>query len=130
MSIRTRVTATPRTLLRAALGADAAVTGLNGLAYVAVAGVLDPLLGVPATALRGAGAFLLVFAALVALLARAPRTGAVRAVVAVNVLWALGSIAALVAGWYATTVLGSVWIVAQALVVAAFAAVQVYALRS
>jgi hypothetical protein len=121
------VTATaPRTLLQLALLTDAVVTGVNGLAYVALAGPLQDVLGLPAGLMRAAGAFLLVFTAAVAFLGTRPRPahGAVLAVVALNVAWVVGSLAV-----DAATVLGEVWLVTQAVVVAAFAAVQVYALR-
>ena len=42
---------------------DGAVTGVNGVAYLAAAGPLEDLLGLPAAWLRGAGAVLLAFAA-------------------------------------------------------------------
>lgn len=58
-------TAGGMSLLRVALKLDAVVTGGNGLAYVTLAGPLDELLGLSPALLRGAGAFLLVFAALV-----------------------------------------------------------------
>ena len=45
--------------LRLALGLDAAITGANGVAYVALAGVLDSPLGLDETLLRGAGAALI-----------------------------------------------------------------------
>jgi hypothetical protein len=111
-----------RSLLRPALILDAAVTGLNGVAYLAAAG---PLEGLPAAWLRGAGAVLLAFAVLVALASRRPAAGAVRAIIAVNVLWAAGSIVFALAGWGSPETAGTVWIVLQALVVAGFAELQV-----
>ena len=50
----------PARLLRLALLLDAAVTGANGVAYLAAAGPLGDLLGLPAGLLRGFGAVLLV----------------------------------------------------------------------
>ncbi|MGE3286817.1 MAG: hypothetical protein AB7J32_12045 [Pseudonocardia sp.] len=117
---------TPRTLLHLALLADAVVTGVNGLAYVAVAGPLEGLLGLPVGPMRIAGVFLLAFAAAVGLLGtrRRPPRGPALAVVAVNVVWVLASLAV-----DAATVAGQLWVIAQAVVVATFAAVQAYALR-
>ena len=118
-------------LLRGALKLDAVVTGANGAAYLAAAGPLGDLLGLSPALLRGAGAVLVAFAALVWLTARRadpPATG-VRAIVAVNALWAAGSIAAAVAGWGTPTTAGTVWIVLQALTVAAFAELQLLGLR-
>ena len=75
--------------------------------------------------MRGAGAVLLAFAAFVALVSRRPSAGAVRAIVAVNVLWAAGSIVLALAGWGSPETVGTIWIVLQALVVAGFAELQV-----
>ena len=118
-------------LLRFALGADAVVTGANGLAYLALGGVIDSLLGIEASALRVVGAFLVVYAAGVALLARrtrVPRIG-VMAVVVLNAVWAIDSIIVAAAGWYTPSTVGTVWIVMQAIVVAGFAALQYAGLK-
>ena len=118
-------------LLRLALRLDAVVTAGNGAAYLVAAEPVGDLLGLAPALLRGAGAFLLAFAALVWLTATrrdAPRP-AVMAVVAVNAAWALGSVAAAVAGWGTPTVTGTVWTVAQAVVVGAFAELQLLGLR-
>ena len=114
-----------RSLLRPALIVDAAVTGLCGVAYLAAAGPLEDLLGLPAAWLRAAGAVLLAFAVLVALAPRRPTAAAVRAIVAVNALWVVGSIVFALAGWGSPDTAGTVWIVLQALVVAGFAELQV-----
>lgn len=120
-----------RRVLRLALGLDAAVTGANGLAYLALAGPLDDLLGLPTGPGRAIGAFLLLYAAAVALIARRarPHRHAVTAVVEANLLWTVLSIAAVAAGWFSLTTVGTVWAVLQALVVAGFAAVQYTAQR-
>ena len=115
-----------RSLLRTALTFDAGVTALNGAAYLALAGPLHDLLGLSETLLRGAGAFLLVYALAVGLLAarpRPPRAG-VLAVVAANAIWAADSVVAALAGWGDPTAAGTVWMVLQAVVVAGFAALQ------
>jgi hypothetical protein len=114
-----------------ALQLDAAVTGANGIAYLLGASLLDGVLGVEATSLRSTGAFLAVYAVAVAAIGfrrPVPRTAAM-AVVAANVLWAAGSlvVAATDAGTPDAT--GTVWIVMQAAVVAAFAGLQWAALR-
>jgi hypothetical protein len=118
--------ALPReTLLRLSLKLDAAVTGLTGAAYLAAAGPLEDLLGLPASWLRIAGVVLVAFAALVALAARRPSSATVGAIVAVNAAWAAGSIVFALAGWGSPETAGTVWIVLQALVVAGFAELQV-----
>ncbi|WP_062437290.1 hypothetical protein [Herbidospora daliensis] len=115
--------------LRLALLGDAVVTGGNGLAYLLFAAPLGSLLGPEAGLLRGIGAFLVVYALAVGLLStrRPISRPATLAVITLNLLWSLGSVAAVVA-WSFTTV-GALWAVAQAVVVAAFAALQVIGLR-
>jgi hypothetical protein len=117
-------------LLRPVLLLDAVLTGANGAGYLLGASLLDGPLGLDAGLLRGVGAFLLVYAAAVWLVAsRRPIPGAaVEAVIAANVLWAAGSVAVAV-GVDALTGLGTGWVVLQAAVVAGFAAVQVVGLR-
>jgi hypothetical protein len=120
-----------RSLLRTALTLDAGVTAANGAAYLALAGPLGDLLGLSETVLRGAGAFLLVYALAVGVLASRPRPAraAVVAVIAGNALWAVDSVVAALAGWGDPTTAGTVWIVLQALVVAGFAALQLAGLK-
>ena len=63
-TITARKTIAPRrSLLRTALTLDAGVTAANGAAYLALAGPLHDLLGLSEAVLRGAGVFLLVYAA-------------------------------------------------------------------
>ncbi|NRQ36567.1 hypothetical protein HII36_32745 [Nonomuraea sp. NN258] len=125
------VTADRTKFLRLALAADAVVTGGNGLIYLAFAGPVGELLGPDAGLLRGIGVFLLVYGAAVGLLAgrRAISPAATRAVIALNIAWTLGSIAAVITGVAGFTTLGAIWAVAQALVVAGFAELQIMGLR-
>jgi hypothetical protein len=118
-------------LVRAALGIDAAVSGLNGAVYLGAADVLDGPLGLPAGLLRGIGAFFLVWTAALAYTATRPRINrsAVVAVIVLNLLWVADSIALVALDWYDPTTGGAIWVVLQALVVAGFAALQAYALR-
>jgi hypothetical protein len=123
--------ATTSGFLRTVLVADALVSGATGLLMLAGAALLEPLLQIPATLLRGAGLALLPYAAFVAMLARRdalPRAG-VWAVIACNVLWAIDCVALLVTGWIDPTALGVVFVLVQAVVVAAFAELQVVGLR-
>jgi hypothetical protein len=125
------ITRRPRPLLRAALKLDAVVTGANGAAYLAAAGPLGELLGLSETLLRATGAFLLAYAALVWIVGarrEIPR-GPVYAIVAANAIWAVDSLVMAIAGWGEPTTAGTVWIVAQAVVVAAFAELQLTGLR-
>ena len=86
-------------MLRTALRLDALVTGANAVAYLALAGPLSDLFGVPASALRAIGAFLA---------SSRSRCGwrpgprvisrpAAGAIAVANLGWAAGSVVALVA---------------------------------
>jgi len=103
-----------------------AVTGANGVAYLALAGPLDDLLGIPGGFLRATGVFLVACAGILLAIAVSaePRRGAIFAAIPVNVAWALASVAMLVAGWHDPTTAGAVWIGLQAGTVALFAALQ------
>lgn len=115
--------------LRLALATDAVVTGGNGLIYLAFAGPVGDLLGPDTGLLRGIGVFLLVYGAAVGFLAARTNATAVKAVIALNMIWALGSIAAVVTGVIEFSTLGAVWAIAQALVVGGFAELQIIGLR-
>jgi hypothetical protein len=118
--------------LRLILKLDAVVTGVNGIAYLALAGPLEDLLGVAPSLSRPIGAFLMLFAAAVWFVATRPAVPrlAVADIAAANALWATGSVVFAVIGASSLTTVGTVWIVMQALVVAAFAALQALAMRS
>lgn len=119
-------------LLRLALRLDAVVTAANGAAYLALAGPLHDGLGVSEAALRGVGAFLMVFGLAVWLTAagrEVPRR-AVAAIVVVNAVWALESVALVALGILDDpTTLGALWVVLQALTVGGFAVFQAVAAR-
>ena len=121
----------PYAFLRLALRLDAVVSGLNGVAYLVAAPLLDDLLGLDRGLLRGVGAFLLVYAAAVWAIPSGPRVSAaaVEAVVGANLLWAAGSVVAVVVGIGSLTGPGAAWLVLQAAVVAGFAVLQVVGLR-
>lgn len=123
-------TTEPQTMLRRFLALDAAVTGVNGLAYVAASGPLGRLLGIDASTLLGLGVFLTLFAAGVGYLAsrRQPPRLPVTLLIDANLLWAVLSVAAL-ALWFEPSTAGAVWIPLQALTVAGFAVLQWSALR-
>jgi hypothetical protein len=118
--------------LRAALGLDAVVTGVNGLAYLALAGPLSELFDLSSTLLRVQGAVLVLFAAAVAVVATRrtiPRLAAWD-VVAVNVAWVGYMLATVLADLGTPGTVGVVWMLLQAAVVAGFAALQAAALRA
>ena len=130
----TDMTLTParsRPLLRLALKLDAVVTGANGAAYLAAAAPLSDLLGLSEALLRGAGAFLLAYAAVVWIVGTRPEIprGPVYAIVGANAIWAVDSVVTAIAGWGDPTTAGTVWILLQAVVVAGFAELQLTGLR-
>ncbi|MCW5624246.1 MAG: hypothetical protein KIT73_05985, partial [Burkholderiales bacterium] len=116
----------PSPFLRLTLLADAVVSGATGLLLAVGAGLLTGLLNIPEAFLRYAGISLLPFAALVGLLAT--RDHAARsliwAVIVYNALWALDSVLVLATGWLTPHLLGQAFVLAQALVVGAFAVLQ------
>jgi hypothetical protein len=120
--------------LRRVLLADAVASGATGALTLLAAAPLSGLLGLPAGLLRAAGLALLPYAAAVAWLAlrRAePARAVVWAVVAINAVWAVDSVLLLlVPGWVAPTALGVAFVLAQAAVVAGFAALQGLGLRT
>jgi hypothetical protein len=122
----------PTPFLRFALLGDAAASGATGLLLAAGAGALASLLGLPEGLLRVAGLALLPYAAFVAWIGArkdgVPRN-AVRAVVAINLLWALDSALLLALGPVSPNGLGVAFVLAQALVVLGFAAMQWTTLR-
>ena len=117
--------------LRNVLLIDAALTGANGLAYVAGAAVLDTLLGPSPAVLVGLGVFMLAYATVAAVLGtRRPvsRLG-VGLIADGNIAWALASLAVVGFGWLGLTTAGTVWTLIQAALVVGFAVLQMTALR-
>ena len=117
--------------LRTALLLDAVVTGANGAAYLAAATWLDGLLGISSAPLRAIGAFLVAFGVAVAVVGARPHVAprAVVAVIVLNALWVVESVVAAATGWQSPTTVGVTWMILQAGVVAAFAALQTVAAR-
>jgi hypothetical protein len=121
----------PSLFLRRAIQADAAVSGAMAVLLVAGAGLLAPLLNLPEAFLRNTGLVLVVYAALVGFLGtRATMAkAAVWAVIAVNALWTLDSLALLASGWVSPNLLGQAFVVMQAVAVGVFAELQYVGLR-
>lgn len=133
MDTTTSTTASPTNLLtlRNVLLLDAVLTGVNGLVYVASAAALATLLGPSTAVIVGLGVFMLVYAAVAAWLGtRRPVSRlAVGLIADGNIVWALASVMVAVFGWLGLTTAGTVWTLMQAALVAAFAALQMAALR-
>ena len=121
----------PSPLLRKALLADALLSGITGLALLLAAGPLATLEGLPVGLLRWSGFILIPFAAFVAWLGTRERVQRplVFAVVACNALWALDSVLLLVTGWVEPTILGELFVLGQAAVVAVLAELEFIGLR-
>lgn len=133
--MNTTVTLQPTRFLRLALLGDAVASGAMGLFLAAAAGSLAALLGLPEPLLRVAGLVLLPYAAIVARIATRlpPSRDAVRAVVAVNLVWVADSLLLLALGpavaGLAPGALGVAFVLFQAAVVLGFAVAQWMALR-
>lgn len=121
----------PIRFLRAVLAADAVSAGAMGLLLLVAPAALLDLLGLPGWLTRSAGLALLPYAALVAWTATrsSPPRAAVWTIVALNAAWAVESVILVAGGYVAATPLGVAFVLVQAVLVAAFAAVQVAVLR-
>jgi hypothetical protein len=122
---------TPSRLLRKALLADALLSGITGLALAFAAAPLATPLGLTVGLLRWSGMILIPFAAFVARLGTRERIQRplVFGVVVCNALWALDSVLLLFTGWVEPTILGEVFVLGQALVVAVLAELEFVGLR-
>lgn len=113
--------------LRRLMTADTVLTGLNTVAYLALAPWLADLFGPPAAVFVGLGLFLVAVTGWLVDIVRRPVLDVtrIRIQAGVNAVWVLASVVLL---WAATdlTALGRGWDVLQALVVAGFAFFQVH----
>jgi len=130
-SVRTLVsTRDDGRFLRLALRLDAVASGALGVVSLVAAPAMSDLLGPGAGALRGIGAFLVAYAAGLALLAglrSIPRPAAWTVVVG-NLAWAVGT-GVLAFAVHDLTTLGTVVVLAQAVAVLGFADLQWVGLR-
>jgi hypothetical protein len=121
----------PTAFLRNVLLVDAAASGATGILLIAGASLLDGLLGLPVTLMREAGLILVPYVAFVAWVGTRETIarGAVWAIIAANALWATASVGLLVSGLVAPTILGYVFVIAQAAVVALLGELQYAGLK-
>lgn len=121
----------PSPLLRNILLLDGVSCIAAGLLMAIGASFLAGLLALPGNLLLGAGVFLIVFGAGVLIVARqqALATAAVMAIIACNIVWAVESVAVLLAGAVSPNAFGIVFVLAQAFWVAALASVQIVLLK-
>lgn len=119
------------TFLRRVLFADAATCIAAGLLMTLGANLLAQFLGLPFALSRYAGLSLFPFAALLVYLGmrRDVSPPAIWLVVALNVLWMVDSFLILLGGWIQPTVFGVAFVVAQAVGVGFFAALEYLGLR-
>ena len=116
--------------LRRALVVDALASGLTGALMLVGAGPLAPMLGLPAALLQGAGLVLVPYVAFVAVIATRAHISspAVWVVIACNAAWTVASFILLI-DFVTPTALGTVFVIGQALAVAALGGLQFVALR-
>ena len=119
------------TFLRYALIADAVASGATGLMMIAGADLLTGLLGLPVPLMRESGLLLVPYVALVAFVGTRETIpfSAVKVIIALNALWVLGSVALLVGGFVAPTLLGYAFVIVQAVAVGVLAELQIIGLR-
>lgn len=118
-------------LLRLSLRLDAVVTGANGLAYLALSGPIESLLGLDQRIGVPIGIFLTLYGIAVGIIGATATISlaATRMVIAANAAWVVVSLAALFEGALELNTLGSGWTVMQAGTVGGFAALQLMGLR-
>lgn len=116
--------------VRFALIADAAASGAMGIFLAVGSGHLAPLLGLPADLLLWAGIVLIPFALLVALAGsrRQPSVVAVRAIATVNLAWVVASLGLVILPPTTPSLIGSAFVLVQALAVLLLAGLQIAAL--
>ena len=110
---------------------DAAACGLGGAVIALNAGLVAPIVGMPASVLQPLGLFLIGYAAVLAWLAsraELPRT-VVWTLVAFNLAWAVESLMAPPLGWARPTGVGLALIIVQAIGALIVAGLQFLALR-
>ena len=121
----------PSPLLRLTLKIDALTGGAMGLLMALAAQPLGELFDLPFVLLMVAGIVLLPLALVLYWMSNQPalsRTG-VWAVIALNGLWVVESVALLVTGYVQPTTLGYAFVIGQALVVLLFAELEFFGLR-
>ena len=120
----------PNTLRRVLL-LDAAASGGMGVLFLVAADSLGSLFGLPLTLVRSVGVFLVPFGVILVWVAtrRYALPAITRAIVIGNVLWVIASVWLLVSGLLKPTLLGEVFVLAQAAAVVLFAFLEYRGLR-
>lgn len=117
--------------LKLALLADAVASGAMGLLLVLAAGPLTGWLGLPEELMRAVGVFLVPYALAVTYVGTRQKvlSAAVNAIILANTLWVVASFALLSSGTLSPSLLGYLFVTAQAMAVAVFAIAQYIGLR-
>ena len=117
--------------LKRVLWVDAATCLVTGTVMLVAAGTVERVLTIPAQLSTVLGAVLLAFGAAVAWVGTRPNLlrPAVWAIVALNALWAVESVLALVFGWLEPDLPGLAFVIGQAIAVAVIAELQFVGLR-
>ena len=121
----------PSPFLKTALAADAIVSGGAAALQLAAASWLSDLLMLPRTLLVETGAFLVAYTMVLVVLARSSRlpSAVIGVIVLGNIAWAAGCVGLLVAESSSLSGLGVAFVVAQALAVLCFAALEYAGLK-
>lgn len=119
------------TFLRRLMAFDAITSGAMGVMLVVGAGILGPLLNLPAPLLRVSGAALIPFAIAVGLVGAYAATSraAVLTIAVVNAAWVIGSLGLLFSGVVSPNLFGMAFVAAQAVFVGVLAELQVIGAR-
>lgn len=125
-------TITPSPLLKTALLADAVVSGAVAFIQLAATDWLSGFLHLPRTLLFETGVFLVLYTALLVVLARSARvpSALVTAIVMGNVGWAVGCAGLLLVGGSSPSAMGVAFVIVQAVGVLVFAALEYRGLAS
>jgi hypothetical protein len=117
--------------LRKVLLVDAVISGATGAMMALGAGLLSEFLGLSQQLLFWAGLSLLPFAAIVGIVARKahPAKPGIWTIAVINIAWVLASALILVLGPVTPTIFGTIFVVAQAIVVGILAELQIIAVR-
>jgi hypothetical protein len=116
-----------RRVLKLQAGAEMAL----GAVALIESGWLASTLQLPQWLLLASGGMALLFGAFIYYVASRPNlaTGAVWTIIGINAVWAIDCVIALAGGWLETNALGSTFIIAEAVVAAVLAEVQLIALK-
>ncbi|MBS4083875.1 MAG: hypothetical protein KGZ73_10020 [Rhizobiales bacterium] len=125
------MTFVPSLFLRRVLQLDAAATGATGLLLLGGTSFLHSLLNLPVSLLTYAGIFSVGWALALGIASLRERLSQsfVWTIIIANVAWVIGSVALLVSGYVSPSFLGYAFVIAQALAVDIFAALQFFGLR-